>query len=185
LIPKSKLPTPLSSCLHYLAQNMLSFSEEELNGVFQACVNLLSVAKGRPSEKSSLIGPETGGRLLREILAVVDEKLCNAELSARSMAQHFTISEGYVHKLFARCGIRFSHYVTRARLERVHADLMNASLERTTIAAVAYRWGFNDLSTFNRAFRNMYGCSPSQLQQSEGPRQAARQILLTRAGIVS
>jgi AraC-like DNA-binding protein len=34
------------------------------------------------------------------------------------------------------------------------------------IAELASRWGFKDLSTFNRAFKKHYGCTPSAYRKS-------------------
>jgi AraC-like DNA-binding protein len=33
---------------------------------------------------------------------------------------------------------------------------------------VAFRWGFNELSSFNRAFKKKYGCTPSQFRARVG-----------------
>jgi len=40
--------------------------------------------------------------------------------------------------------------------------LRNPHFRNDSVSEVAYRWGFNDLSHFNRAFRSRYGLPPRQ-----------------------
>jgi transcriptional regulator GlxA family with amidase domain len=52
-------------------------------------------------------------------------------------------------------------HLRRVRLERVHADLLAADPDRTTVGAVAARWGFADPGRFARQYREVYGRAPS------------------------
>lgn len=52
-------------------------------------------------------------------------------------------------------------YLRRTRLRRAHADLVRQTPDDTTVAAVAGRWGFSNLSRFAAEHRAEYGCSPS------------------------
>jgi transcriptional regulator GlxA family with amidase domain len=53
-------------------------------------------------------------------------------------------------------------YLRRARLQNAHRDLLAAGPERTTVTAVAYRWGFNGASRFAAAYRRAYGTTPAK-----------------------
>jgi AraC family transcriptional regulator, positive regulator of tynA and feaB len=158
LIPKQKLIPPLAAGLDFITQNFSSLSRDELRGLYDACLHTIPVAMG--CYKNIVDEQFIANPILREIYAFVDENINVTALSAKMVAIKFDISERYVHKLFASIGCSFSHYVTRRRLERIRVDLVNPALRRKPIAYVAYRWGFNDLSTFNRAFRKLFGCSP-------------------------
>jgi AraC family transcriptional activator of tynA and feaB len=163
LIPKAQIIEPFSSCFGFITRNMYFSSKTELNGLFDACVALLPIAKNcytDNAEFSSTVQLES--RALHEIFAFIDDNIANQELSAQYTAKRFNISERYVHKLMSKSGIRFSAYVTRKRLEHISADLINPALRRKPIAHIAYHWGFLDLSTFNRSFRVLYNCSPRQ-----------------------
>ncbi len=48
------------------------------------------------------------------------------------------------------------------RLDLVRQDLISDACRHQPIFALAYRWGFNDLSTFIRAFKKRFGCPPRQ-----------------------
>jgi transcriptional regulator GlxA family with amidase domain len=53
-------------------------------------------------------------------------------------------------------------YLRRVRLEHVHRDLLGADPTRTTVAAVAARWGFHNHSRFAAHYQAAYGLLPSQ-----------------------
>jgi AraC family transcriptional activator of tynA and feaB len=69
------------------------------------------------------------------------------------------VSDRYVHKLFAARRMTFGAYVTERRLNHICADLIST---RHSVLGIAYRWGFNDISAFNKAFKKRYGCTPSR-----------------------
>jgi AraC family transcriptional activator of tynA and feaB len=160
LIRKEKLIAPLSSCLQFITHNMCVLSRDELNALFDASVKLLPLAAGYYRKSRNVLELGTTNRLLQDILVFIEENLRISDLSAESVAVNFNVSERYVHKLFATRGIAFSHYVTNSRLEHVANDLLE--FRRQPVSVLAYRWGFNDLSTFNRAFKSFFGCSPGQ-----------------------
>ncbi|MCM0621396.1 helix-turn-helix domain-containing protein [Nocardioides bruguierae] len=60
-------------------------------------------------------------------------------------------------------------YIRRERLRRAHRDLTDPGFAAVPVAAVAARWGFADASTFGRAFRREYGCSPQAARAEAGP----------------
>lgn len=49
-----------------------------------------------------------------------------------------------------------------ARLARAHDDLSRADPDRTTVADVAYRWGFGNPGRFARYYAERYGVLPSE-----------------------
>lgn len=58
-------------------------------------------------------------------------------------------------------------YLKSIRLARAHADLRRASVEEgTTVADIAYRWGFGNLGRFAADYRREFGRSPSEVLRS-------------------
>jgi AraC-like DNA-binding protein len=53
-------------------------------------------------------------------------------------------------------------HLRRVRMDRAHWDLQNAEPGRTTVAALAARWGFTHLGRFAIDYRRRYGTHPSQ-----------------------
>ena len=165
LLSRGKIISPLSSCLSYLGGNLSNAPEEELTALFDVFVSLLPVAAGcfHP-DKREADPVALASQLLREILEFVNQNISNAELSPRRAAEHFGITPRYVHKVFAASSTTFSAYVLAKRLEHIRGDLLLPSCRDQPISILAYRWGFNDLSSFNRAFKNRFQCSPSQFR---------------------
>jgi AraC-like DNA-binding protein len=54
-------------------------------------------------------------------------------------------------------------YLRQTRLRQAHAELRAHEPHETTVAAVASRWGFTNLSRFAAEHRAEYGCSPSDV----------------------
>lgn len=80
--------------------------------------------------------------------------------SVDTVARRFRVSTRYVSRVFAEVGEPPPATFLRAERLRRAARL----LERTpapTVAAVAARCGFADVTTFARAFRRRYGASPA------------------------
>jgi AraC family transcriptional regulator, positive regulator of tynA and feaB len=162
LFTNEQMIAPLSSCLRFLAQNMLSSPASELSAISDAFVSLLPVAAGRPdgNQREILIGAR-GTHFLRAILDFVNHNVSNPDLSPQEVADHIGISVRYLHKLFLVAGMTFGAYVLERRLNYVCRDLLSLASRPQPIGAVAFRWGFKDLSTFSKAFRRKFGCPPS------------------------
>ena len=67
-----------------------------------------------------------------------------------------------VSQLLAHSGTTFSAYLTAERLEHIKSELIAFSSHSVPVSLLAFQWGFNDLSTFNRAFKDRFGCTPCQ-----------------------
>ncbi|MFA5958601.1 helix-turn-helix domain-containing protein [Hyphomicrobium sp.] len=164
VITAEHMISPLSSCLTFLTQNMLTTSAEELRALQETCVALLPVAAGHASDRSEhadKIGLASN-YYMRELMLFIESSIGDATLSPSSAADHLGISVRYVHKQFSGKGTTFSTYVMAKRLDLVRQDLISQACRHQPIFALAYRWGFNDLSTFIRAFKKKFGCSPRQ-----------------------
>jgi AraC-like DNA-binding protein len=165
VLPRQSVIRPLSSCLTFIANNMMSLSREELTALFEACAALLPVAVGHTNDaRNEKIDIPKANYILREILSFVHRHISDISLSPQTAADAFDISIRYVHKLFAANGTTFNSYVNSKRLDLVSIDLLSPTCRNQPISTLAYRWGFNDLSTFNRLFKARFGSTPSQFR---------------------
>jgi AraC family transcriptional activator of tynA and feaB len=165
LLLKGKLIDPLSTCLASITQNLRSSSADELSALFDACVSLLPLAAGCFGEKKKTELAKTS-HMLSEVLDFIGENISDPNLSPQLTAEHIGVSIRYIHKLFAHSGTTFSSYVTAERLENIRWELTAFSGRRAPISLLAYRWGFSDLSTFNRAFKHRFGFTPSHFREA-------------------
>ena len=159
--------SPLAKCLSLVADRMPGASQEELISLYDACLSLLPLEAGCFDTDDPPAGAQVH-YLLREIMNYIDLKITEADLDPHRVAAQFGISLRYVHKLFIACGVTFSSYLTARRLNYISKDLRSPECRQQPISMVAFRWGFNELSSFNRAFKKKYGCTPTQFRSCGG-----------------
>ncbi len=159
--------TPLSKCLILMANLMPSASKDEISALYQAVRSLLPIEAGC-FDGDADVSHGNINLVLRGILGHIDQNIANTDLTPHHVARQFGISVRYVHKLFIGCGMTFRSYTTARRLDYVCKDLTSPASRQQPISLVAFRWGFNDLSSFNRAFKSRYGCTPTQYRNWGG-----------------
>ena len=104
--------------------------------------------------------------LFNDIKAIATAALDDPDLSPAQIAAKVGISVRTLHRIFQASGETFWTWIRDRRLERCHAELTAPTASKRTITEVAFRWGFNELSTFDRNFRKRYGASPRQVRSS-------------------
>ena len=119
-----------------------------------AACDYLDIARGRGIRAARM----------QAIEADIAKHLAIGDVTAGGLAARHRISPRYIHKLFEGQGTTLSQYVLGRRLSRVHRMLSDARNRDRTIGAIAFSAGFNDLSTFNHAFRRHFGATPSDIR---------------------
>lgn len=102
---------------------------------------------------------------LKAIQADLRVNAWRGDLSLEWVAARHGISARYVRALFEKEGMAFSNYLLELRLQRVFDQLVSARHARSTVSAIAYDAGFNNLSWFYRAFKQRYAAAPSEVRQ--------------------
>lgn len=113
-------------------------------------------------------GPLTTTAHLR-VLEYVRRHLHEPDLTAERIAAANHVSVRQLYKVLARQGIGLSDWIRSHRLEAARHALVHAPTT-TTIATVARRHGFSDMSAFSRAFRAEFGMTPRQWREGPAPR---------------
>lgn len=157
VIPSHLMSTRLRSCLNFLSDQ--SRGAAEISAVMEAVVSVLPIDAGCYETRAAGAGDTP---LYADIMSYMETRLGDHSLSARSVAAAFGVSERHVHRLFARRGLRLGAVLQRLRLDGAAGELIRQRDRQITEAA--FRWGFNDLSTFTRAFKKRYGRSPSKFR---------------------
>lgn len=112
------------------------------------------------------IAKERGLRALR-LLAVkkdIQQHLTDSELSISQVARRQRISPQYIRALFQGEDTTFAEYVTGSRLEQIYRQLASLLYSNLSISTLAFDMGFNNLSWFNRAFKQRFGLTPSEIR---------------------
>jgi AraC family transcriptional activator of tynA and feaB len=106
--------------------------------------------------------------VLRRVQNFIEAHLSDPGLSLAMIAERQGVSVRYLNRLFEREGISTARWIRMRRLERCRRDLESEEHRAQPISQIAYANGFNEISSFNRAFRAHFGVSPSSLRQRQG-----------------
>jgi AraC-like DNA-binding protein len=88
----------------------------------------------------------------------------DSELSLGSVARVANVSVYYFCKLFKKfTGLNFTDYLARVRIEKAKDSLLDPNLR---VSEIAYAVGFQSLTHFNRMFKKLVGCSPTEYRNT-------------------
>lgn len=95
----------------------------------------------------------------------INDHFLESNFSFASVANKFNFNESYFSQLFkSNFGATFSSYINKKRLDYSIDLLKNSDL---SIKNISYSIGYTNVSTYYRAFRRKYGCSPSAYRSNE------------------
>jgi AraC family transcriptional regulator, positive regulator of tynA and feaB len=106
---------------------------------------------------------QTSSRLMA-VRLYIDANVSNPSLSPATIAKANAISLRTLHRLFESTDDSVGAVIRERRLGRCRADLLRGTDESVT--AIAFRWGFRNMSFFSRLFRERYGVSARELQMA-------------------
>lgn len=102
----------------------------------------------------------------RTLFEAVSRDLTDPDLDVHRLARRMSVSARYVQMLFAELGTTPRGYIQERRLE-LAARRLEREGHATTVTDVAYDVGFNDLSSFCRAFRRRFRTSPKNYRSGD------------------
>ena len=89
------------------------------------------------------------------------------DITLSGIARHFGYNEKYLsHSLHELTGIHFSKLLALYRVE--HAKKLLTEFPNRNLSEIALQCGFSAVNTFNRAFKEMTGMTPSQYKNTPG-----------------
>ncbi|CAB3905866.1 helix-turn-helix domain-containing protein [Achromobacter anxifer] len=122
------------------------------------CSELLSRTQLESAEAGAHGAERVRHEVLDRILALVQRRLADRDLTPASASEELGMSRSYLFKILAEHGLSFSAHVRLCRLEQCRQAI--ETQPGRSIADIAASWGFEEVSTFNRAYRAQYGRSP-------------------------
>jgi AraC-like DNA-binding protein len=155
----------LSGYLDELLAHDLTRDEHAARIFGDHVIDLVALALGAQGEAREQV-EHRGARGARRtaILREIDHRIGDPALNVAALAAQLAITPRYVHRLLEETGMTFSEYVLVKRLDRAVQLLSDRGRDNLTIADIAEKSGFTDLSHFNRSFRRRYGDTPSSVR---------------------
>lgn len=108
---------------------------------------------------------DSAAKRLALIDVLIDRHLTEADLGAKWLARRMGISIRTLQQDFQGMGVTCTTVIRdrRLRLAREKLEQIRERRSGTTIADVAFSSGFNDISYFNRSFKDLFDCAPTDL----------------------
>ena len=104
-------------------------------------------------------------RVLTEALGFIETRLCG-EVTPEEVAAHVGYSLSAMQKMFKHAlHMGLADYITRRRITLAASDLLTT---RDTVLDIALRYGYGSHEGFIRAFRRIWGETPSHFRQHRG-----------------
>lgn len=99
-------------------------------------------------------------KFLEKLQRVLEKEIANSEFSAEDFADALGMSRMQLHrKLKSLLGVSATEFMRTERLKTAAGLLKKGGIN---IAEIAYTVGFNDVSYFNRCFKEQFLCSPKE-----------------------
>lgn len=143
-----------------LATDALRMSAADAARLFGVLLDLVALSLSRSSRAGVKEATSLSEATLLSLRRAIDARLRQPGLRVADIAAAVGISERYVHTLLARSGTTFSEDVMQRRLDGIAADLRDPACASHEIGAIAFDWGFADLSHFSRRFKQRFGMRP-------------------------
>jgi AraC-like DNA-binding protein len=124
--------------------------------------NMVAACIAPSVEHAVLAREEIDCGLLERIRRAIQAQLQSPQLNPAALCKILGISRSRLYRLFERTG-GVASYIQRQRLLGICSLLSDPSNQRS-IAAIAADFCFEDASSFSRAFRQEFGCTPSDFR---------------------
>lgn len=163
---------PMAMMLRALVAKILSTEESDVNSVNlrQLMFNATRQAFVSSGEQIASINDSASQRL-QMVDTLIDRHLTESDLSAKWLATRIGVSIRTLQQDFQGLGVTCTTVIRDKRLRFVREKIEQIKDQKgaKTIAEVAYSAGFNDISYFNRSFKELFDCAPTDLLKSAVP----------------
>lgn len=143
----------LVRCLPHVTAEYAAKLEMPTRAVIAACI-------APQSAGVDLAQPVLGSVLIDRVRSVVRQHMASPDFGPEGLVQLLAMSRSKLYRLLEPSG-GVAHFINRERLHEARRRLREPS-ETLSIRAIGSDVGFVDHSTFSRAFRREFGCSPTE-----------------------
>lgn len=106
--------------------------------------------------------PRTAGGLRHTVQEFLRANATKRGLDVEEVARRHFVSRRKLYQVFGEAGLTPAEFLRRERLVAAARLLVASGPGVPTVEQVAYACGFDDPTTFTRAFRRAYGCTPRE-----------------------
>lgn len=110
--------------------------------------------------------PRLAPMLRAQALAHVERHLLDPDLGADALCKALKVSRTTLYELFNESG-GVARHVRGKRLDEAMCRLVSPRHARERVSEIAYATGFSSEKTFSRAFKERFGCTPSEAREEQ------------------
>ncbi len=122
---------------------------------------------GVPEEEVSARRMATSPQVMEHVLRYIDQNYAK-DITLDSLANYSGYSKWYFSRVFKQyTGVPLMQYLTQVRIANIRQALIS---DEASVAEICACSGFSSTSTFNRVFKEMNGCTPSEYRAIYGKR---------------
>ncbi|CCH34945.1 helix-turn-helix domain-containing protein [Actinosynnema sp. NPDC047251] len=171
LVPEGGLAGLVTASLRELTSH--DFGPADASRLGGVLVDLVAALLAHLLDRTSDLPEQTRDQaLLAQVEAFVQANLGDPDLTPAAVAAAHHVALRTVQRLFRRRGRGVADWIRHARLEACRRDLADPRLRPQPVRVIGRRWGFEDPSQFNRAFRAAFGMPPGDYREHHAPRPA-------------
>lgn len=164
---------PMAIMLRALIAKIMSTPDTDGNSASLKELMFNATRQAFVSDTDLLLHPtyESATRRMQMVDMLIDQHLTDTNLSAKWLATRIGISIRTLQQDFHGVGVTCTTIIRdrRLRLAKEQIEQIRDVKGAKTIAEVAYSAGFNDISYFNRSFKDLFDCAPTDcLKQGSG-----------------
>ncbi len=154
----------LAGYLGGLVAHLPEISGQEQEQVARVTLSMLAACLApAPDNLRAARGP-LAVQFLERARTIIRQHMGSPGFGPDQLCRLLAVSRSKLYRIFEESG-GVAQFIQRERLCAAHQRLCNAG-ETASIHMIGHDVGFLDHSTFSRAFRREYGCSPSEVRES-------------------
>jgi AraC-like DNA-binding protein len=152
----------VASHMRSLANVATSMDDEESSLAGEATLDFLAACVLRRAERREESGdPRLTPMVRAQALSYIEGNLADPSLGPARLRETLKVSRTALYAVFEPMG-GVAEYVRARRLDEAMRRLESPMHARDLIGAIACAVGFMSESTFNRAFKERFGCTPTE-----------------------
>lgn len=157
---KTPLAALLADHLRSLRNNAGDMTLAEANSVVEPSIMLAAQVLNGAVSSQPEIAAAVKQTQLNQIKRFIEDQLMEPTLNPDELCRTFGLSRSQLYRMFESLG-GVAGYIRDRRLWRAMSDLVKPGNQYMRVADIAYKWGFSSEADFSRAFKRLFGFSPS------------------------
>jgi AraC family transcriptional activator of tynA and feaB len=152
-----------AEALRRVARDLPSLDESRANEEIEPLLSLLAATLSVQPAPDAISPAHRDS--FRRFCRFIETNLGEPDLTVAAVAAAHSVSERYLHTVFAKHDCSFGQFTRSRRLAQCYRELSQPGC-RSTATEIAFRWGFNDVGHFSRTFKAAYARSPKEVRLS-------------------